>query len=95
MFNDKNSILLSLVLLVLLLSSCNSDEDNSSNYFTGSFVYGLKVTVKGGVSSVIVTDGLIVVSKNGTYIIEILSNDFQMFTSNNVVVKKKKMIETL
>ncbi len=105
----KRFILLSLVFLIL---SCNSDDDNSGSInCTEIFVYGLKVSVKNAVTDAIVTEGLTVTAKDGsyeeqlmsienidyffgageregTYVIEITSNDYQTYTSNNVVVEK-------
>ena len=61
----KNSFLLSLVFLVL---SCSSDDDNSNpNYCTEIFVYGLKVTIKDAVTNAIVTQGISITAKEGSY----------------------------
>ena len=105
----KKRILFSLVFLML---SCNSDDDNSNSvYCTEIFVYGLSVTVKNAVTDAIITEGITVTAREGSYeeqlmriensdyfmgageregsyIIEITSDDYQTFTSNTIVVEK-------
>lgn len=105
----KKPILFSLVFLML---SCNPDDDNyNSVYCTEIFVYGLSVTVKDAVTDAIITEGITVTAKEGSYeeqlmriensdyfmgageregsyIIEITSDDYQTFTSNTIVVEK-------
>jgi len=61
----KFFVLLSLFFLVL---SCSSDDDNSNpNYCTEIFVYGLKVTIEDAVTNAIVTQGISVTAKEGSY----------------------------
>lgn len=48
--------------------SCSSDDDNSNpNYCTEIFVYGLKVTIEDAVTNAIVTQGISVTAKEGSY----------------------------
>ena len=105
----RKLILLSLVFLLL---SCNSDDDNSNPInCTEIFVFGLKVTVKDAATNAIVTAGLTLTARDGSYeeqlirtensdffigageregnyVIEILSNNHQTFTSISVLVEK-------
>ncbi|WP_157358362.1 hypothetical protein [Winogradskyella sp. J14-2] len=103
----KNFILF-LTLLVLL--SCNSDDPNPQNC-TEVYVFGLNITFKDANTQAIITDGITVTAKDGsyqeqltriedsdyflgageregTYIIEVTSNNYQTFISNPILVDK-------
>lgn len=73
----RKLILLSLVFLLL---SCNSDDDNSNPInCTEIFVFGLKVTVKEAATNAIVTEGLTLTARDGSYeeqLIRAESSDF-------------------
>lgn len=61
----KKLLLLTFVFVIL---SCNSDDDNTdSQYCTEIFVFGLKVTLKDAVTYAIVTEGLTVTARDGSY----------------------------
>ena len=73
----KKLVLLSLVLLLL---SCKSDDDNTQPQIcTEIFVYGLKVTVKDAATDTVLTNGITVMAKDGSYeeqLMRIESSDF-------------------
>ena len=99
-----------LATLVVLMFSCNSDDSNPQNC-TEVYVYGLNATFKDTNTQTIITDGITVTAKDGsyeeqltriensdyflgageregTYIIEVTSDNYQSFISNPILVDK-------
>lgn len=61
----KKLLLLTFVFVIL---SCNSDDDNTDpQYCTEEYVFGLKVTLKDSITNAIVTEGLTVTARDGSY----------------------------
>jgi hypothetical protein len=99
-----------MLLALILMFSCNSDNSNPQNC-TEVYVFGLNVTFKDANTQTIITDGITVTAKDGsyeeqltriedsdyflgageregTYIIEVTSDNYQTFISNPILVDK-------
>lgn len=61
----------------ILLTQC---KDDVQIMCTEQFVYGLNVTVKDAISNSIITEGIVVIARDGTYEEELMNIDsFDMF----------------
>ncbi|WP_138432712.1 hypothetical protein [Winogradskyella algicola] len=99
-----------MLLALILMFSCNSDDSNPQSC-TEVYVFGLNITFKDANTQTIITDGITVTAKDGsyeeqltmiedsdyflgageregTYIIEVTSDNYQTFISNPILVDK-------